>query len=141
SWCARAGTTASMRKRRCRRTVDRRSWCRGLVSSAREVGMAQVLLKPVNQSTLFDSVIQMLSDGQESREEGAVQKSTTAADQLARLRGMRILLVEDNEINREVAAGLMDFIGVQVDMAVNGVEAVEQAQLKPYDVMLMDMQM
>ncbi|MDY0746536.1 response regulator [Paucibacter sp. R3-3] len=112
-----------------------------LVNSARQAGMEQVLLKPVNQSTLFDSVIQMFSDGRETREETAAQQAATAPEQLARLRGMHILLVEDNEINREVAAGLMDFIGVQVDMAENGVEALQQAQLRPYDIVLMDMQM
>jgi len=112
-----------------------------LVNSARQAGVEQVLLKPVNQSTLFDSVIRMLSDGRESREEVAPQPVATAPDQLARLRGLRILLVEDNEINREVAAGLMDYIGVHVDMAENGAEALQQAQLQPYDIVLMDMQM
>ncbi|MBL8491889.1 MAG: response regulator [Rhodocyclaceae bacterium] len=56
-------------------------------------------------------------------------------------RGSRILLVEDEPINREVTLGLLEDLGLSVDIAADGVEAVEQVGRMPYDLVLMDMQM
>jgi len=55
--------------------------------------------------------------------------------------GRSILLVEDEQVNREVSLGLLEDIGLIVDVAVDGVEAVELAGKIDYDVILMDMQM
>ena len=56
-------------------------------------------------------------------------------------RPYRILLVEDEPINREIAEFLLQDAGYQVDCAENGVEAVTRASTTPYDLILMDMQM
>jgi signal transduction histidine kinase len=56
-------------------------------------------------------------------------------------RGRRILLVEDEPINREVALELLDDAGQVVDIAADGVEAVERAAGNRYDLIVMDMQM
>ncbi len=58
-----------------------------------------------------------------------------------RLRGARVLLVEDNEINREIAREMLENAGVQVDIASNGQEAVEAVRQQAFDVVLMDIQM
>jgi PAS domain S-box-containing protein len=55
--------------------------------------------------------------------------------------GRRVLLVEDNELNQEVAAGLLEEAGLQVDFAGNGAIALEMVQKTAYDIVLMDMQM
>lgn len=55
--------------------------------------------------------------------------------------GRRILLVEDEEINREVALELLQDAGLNVDFAEDGVQAVELASQNTYDLILMDMQM
>ena len=55
--------------------------------------------------------------------------------------GARILLAEDNLINQEVAVELLTEIGLKVDVANNGVEAVEKARTGGYDLVLMDVQM
>ncbi|NHA15592.1 PAS domain S-box protein [Thioalkalivibrio sp. XN279] len=60
---------------------------------------------------------------------------------LARLAGARVLLVEDNPINREVALQILHGAGVEVDTAVNGREAVEKVAGRDYDLVLMDLQM
>ena len=52
-----------------------------------------------------------------------------------------MLLVEDNEINQEVAIGLLEDAAIQVDLAENGEIAVRMAQKNDYDAVLMDMQM
>ncbi|MDP1605292.1 MAG: PAS domain S-box protein [Rhodocyclaceae bacterium] len=68
-----------------------------------------------------------------------------AADVEAQLRhccsGMRILLAEDNPINREVAMELLHGVGLAVDTAEDGLEAVSMAQHQPYALVLMDIQM
>ena len=55
--------------------------------------------------------------------------------------GARILLAEDNLINQEVARALLEEAGLQVEVAENGAEAVTLAQLEPFDLVLMDVQM
>jgi CheY-like chemotaxis protein len=54
---------------------------------------------------------------------------------------MRILLAEDNEINREVALALLRNAGMEADTAENGQQAVDMAKAKAYDLVLMDVQM
>jgi len=53
----------------------------------------------------------------------------------------RVLLVEDNEVNRKVAARLLERLGCEVEIAVDGVEAVEKTAQRRYDVVLMDLHM
>jgi two-component system sensor histidine kinase/response regulator len=55
--------------------------------------------------------------------------------------GARVLLAEDNPINQEVALELLRAAGLQVDIAANGVEAIERLARERYDLVLMDMQM
>jgi CheY-like chemotaxis protein len=59
----------------------------------------------------------------------------------ARHAGSRVLLAEDNEINAEVARHLLQSAGIQVDLARDGVEAVQKGAVGEYDLILMDMQM
>lgn len=53
----------------------------------------------------------------------------------------RILVAEDSPINRELAAGLLQNVGLEVDFASNGQEAVEKVKAGTYDLILMDIQM
>lgn len=55
--------------------------------------------------------------------------------------GARLLLAEDNEINREVALDMLEAVGLKADVAVNGREAVEMFRTGDYQLVLMDMQM
>lgn len=57
------------------------------------------------------------------------------------LAGRRILLVEDNEVNRKVATRLLEKLGLKVEIACNGLEAVQKVQHTHYDLILMDCQM
>jgi two-component system sensor histidine kinase/response regulator len=57
------------------------------------------------------------------------------------LKGVRLLLVEDNEINMDLAIELLEDVGAHVDSAVNGIMAVEMTQGQSYDLVLMDIQM
>lgn len=56
-------------------------------------------------------------------------------------RSAEILLVEDNDINQEVAKALLESVGLRVDVAEHGQQALEMVELRRYDLILMDMQM
>jgi len=64
-----------------------------------------------------------------------------AGNLLATLRGRRVLLVEDNLVNQEVALDLLQEVGIRADLAGDGREAVEKARRHDYELILMDVQM
>jgi two-component system, sensor histidine kinase and response regulator len=108
-----------------------------VLRQAEENGLDNVLVKPVTSSTLFDTIVAVLRADQEAT--GHVQIAPSF--EIARTRGTRVLLVEDNEINQEVAIGLLEDAAIHVDLAENGEIAVRMSQQNDYDVVLMDMQM
>jgi signal transduction histidine kinase/DNA-binding NarL/FixJ family response regulator len=68
--------------------------------------------------------------------------SAQVASEPARpLDGGRVLLAEDNPVNREVAMAMLESLGLQVACAADGAEAVRQAETEPFDLILMDCQM
>ena len=70
----------------------------------------------------------------------AIENSNTKIDS-SLLKGMKVLLVEDNEMNRMLANIILKDAKMKVDEAVNGVEAIELLKINKYDIVLMDMQM
>jgi two-component system, sensor histidine kinase and response regulator len=108
-----------------------------VLKQAEDNGLENVLVKPVTSSTLFDTVIDVLRAPSEATDQIEVAPSF----EIARTRGTRVLLVEDNDINQEVAIGLLEDAAIQVDLAENGEIAVRMAQENDYDAVLMDMQM
>jgi two-component system, sensor histidine kinase and response regulator len=108
-----------------------------VLKQAEESGFENVLIKPVTSSILFDTAVVALG-GDSGKEEPALSEPSVEVD---RLRGARVLLVEDNEINQEVAMGQLEDADVFVDLAANGEEAIRLIEKNDYDVVLMDMQM
>ncbi|MBT3634540.1 MAG: response regulator [Candidatus Marinimicrobia bacterium] len=108
---------------------------------AERVGIDSFLIKPVNQSLLFDSIAEVFGEDIE-RTERKVQYSVKPED-LDTVRGARILLVEDNEINQQVAIELLESESFNVTSVVNGVEAVKAVTevADTFDLVLMDLQM
>ena len=103
----------------------------------RESGIEAFLSKPVTPSNLCDVLAEIL---QGRRREAETRPASNQAA-LASRRGARILLAEDNEINREVARDLLVDAGMTVDHAENGQVALDMAQRTRYDLILMDIQM
>jgi two-component system, sensor histidine kinase and response regulator len=99
------------------------------------------LVKPVTKSMLVDSLVSVFAT---SAETGAAA-TATAHDEPTPLQFARLLLVEDNEINQQIAIELLEGAGASVDVANNGREAVDKLlhgvfPLR-YDLVLMDLQM
>ena len=110
-----------------------------------EEDIAALLMKPVNPSTLFNTIMRIF--GEEEKIQASHSTSgELAAEQAARLRGARVLLVEDNAINQQVGQGILEGAGMLVSLANNGRAALRmlaqaQAGPHPYNAVLMDIQM
>ena len=105
---------------------------------ARAAGVTAFCSKPMFMSDIRETL--MAAIGQ--KQAGAEDNILPAAD--SDFRGRHILLVEDNELNREIAVALLSEYGFQVDTAEDGAEAVEKVKnSRPgdYDLVLMDVQM
>ena len=105
---------------------------------ARAAGVTAFCAKPMFMSDIRDTL--MTAIGQKQAEAETAILPTAGSD----FRGRYILLVEDNELNSEIAAEILNEYGFLVDTAENGAEAVEKVKnSKPgnYDLVLMDVQM
>ncbi|MFU1927186.1 response regulator [Bordetella hinzii] len=111
-----------------------------VLKSASAVGLEDVLTKPVNASVLFEAVARVL-DAAPARRPLTGDAPSPLMKQLTTIRGARALLVEDNELNQEVAIELLHDAGIVVDLARNGEIAVHKVGETDYDIVLMDMQM
>jgi CheY-like chemotaxis protein len=103
-----------------------------------QAGFAGVLAKPVSPSTLFDTLLRLFGCAVESPVRGSDELEQRL---LAQHAGQRVLLVEDNEINREVVMELLSDVGLDFDFAVHGADAVSKVAACHYDLILMDVQM
>ena len=112
-----------------------------LLECAGETHLDDILIKPVTSSNLFDSVIGIQSRKARRSPHRATEAGLEQDARLARIRGARILLVEDNEINQLVALESLRKMGFEVEVAANGREAVELAAANSYRAILMDLQM
>jgi CheY-like chemotaxis protein/HPt (histidine-containing phosphotransfer) domain-containing protein len=98
---------------------------------------AAQLAKPIKASQLFNALLSVLHHQVEPR----VAESASEVDEPAGLSALRILLAEDNAVNQKVALALLHRLGFRADVAWNGLEAVAALERRPYDVVLMDVQM
>ncbi|MEI6987192.1 MAG: response regulator, partial [Rhodospirillaceae bacterium] len=97
------------------------------------------LIKPVNESHLIDTIARMF--GGEAAAPACEQPHSSGKATAAELNGRRVLLVEDHEINSELAVELLGDLGIAVTVAETGQEGVERVMAEPFDMVLMDIQM
>ncbi|MFZ2267651.1 MAG: response regulator [Azonexus sp.] len=95
-----------------------------------------ILAKPVTPSSLFDRIIEALHA---DRADSPVMPKPAAI--AVRFSGQRVLLVEDNDVNRELAEEMLSSVGLTVETAENGELAVAAVTQNSYDLVLMDCQM
>lgn len=109
------------------------------IEQLERLGLNGYITKPVSASRLLDGI--MLALGRQ----GHIPIRRKALDleslQLAALAGKRVLLVEDNEMNQEVATEFLEQVGIDLSIAENGQIALEKLAQQQFDLVLMDCQM
>jgi len=105
-----------------------------------EMGLDGYLTKPIHPAHLLQAIAAAFADESGATfPAGKVAGNASPAD--PRLRGARVLLVEDNDFNQQVACELLALQGVLVTVATHGQEALERLKEAPFDAVLMDLQM
>lgn len=110
-----------------------------VLKGAKLAHVDDLLIKPVDASVLFDTVVRVLS----KEDRLLVASSSEPADDslLAELKGARVLVVEDNEVNAYLTKTLLENAGFVVDVAENGAIGLAKVKDNWYDLVFMDMQM
>ena len=105
-------------------------------------GLEGFLVKPVKESVLIETIHVLLKEHHGVKDEQALSgKRNLPEAQPGDLAGRRVLLVEDNEINRDLATELLTDLGLLVSVALDGQEGVKRIEEEPFDLVLMDIQM
>lgn len=112
---------------------------RGAIDRLRQAGFDGYLVKPIRPTTLLRELACRRRDADASEEKP--HETAPACDRPAPTRRLRILLAEDNQINAVLATALIRRAGHHVDVAVNGVEALDALARADYDLVFMDMHM
>jgi two-component system, sensor histidine kinase and response regulator len=107
----------------------------GAAARCRELRVAGNLMKPVSQPELLDGILTALGGKSKWEPERVNTEISSVAS------GRRILLAEDNVVNRAVAAAILEKYGHSLVHAANGREAVEAAARERFDLIFMDVQM
>jgi two-component system sensor histidine kinase/response regulator len=110
-----------------------------VVQLSEKVGINGFLAKPVNPSILFDAIMEAFGKGIPGG--GRSRRKEEEVEGLDQIQGARILLVEDNEINQQVAQEILEGSGFVVEIANDGQEAVTMFEASEYDIVLMDINM
>ncbi len=111
-----------------------------IMNQAEHIGIDAFLIKPVSQSLLFDTIMEVFGQPLDYEKSSDANAAVNFTDMDTK----RLLLVEDNEINQEVAIGLLEDVGLAVDVVDNGRIAVDILREKGedfYGAVLMDLQM
>jgi two-component system sensor histidine kinase/response regulator len=108
---------------------------------AEKVGINVFLTKPIYQSTLFNAIMDAF--GEEALVSTVKEKRITTKAYIykKRLKGIRVLVAEDNPTNQEIALAILEGAGMDVKVVKNGKEAVDAVLEGGFDVVLMDIQM
>jgi CheY-like chemotaxis protein len=107
---------------------------------AEKEGLDAFLVKPVSNSLLFNTIMGVFGKDVsylKDRRKSEVKKEEAQK----RIRGARILVAEDNEINQQIAVELLEAVGLSVQVVDNGRKAVEAVKQTEFDLVLMDLQM
>jgi predicted ATPase/signal transduction histidine kinase/DNA-binding response OmpR family regulator len=112
-----------------------------VMHEAEQAGLDGFLVKPVGESLLYDTILDTFGYSVVHGGDSQLHSLAQSAQSMTDIRGARILLVEDNRINQQVATEFLEQLGMRVDVANNGREGVEMASSGDYELVLMDIQM
>ena len=111
-----------------------------LLHHAQNVRIDGLLTKPVSPSTLLDTILTVFGKEIVHRPRKQQRQADYRLAEQA-VRGAYLLLVDDNEVNRELAQEILEGAGIRLDLAGDGLEALEKIAQADYDGVLMDCQM
>ena len=107
---------------------------------AESVDIDGFLVKPVTHSLLFDAIMDAFGKNRGSRSR-SIKYGVNEIREIGNIKGAKVLLAEDNEINQQVATELLEKAGLSVTIANNGKEAIKAVEGSVFDLVLMDVQM
>ena len=108
---------------------------------AQQAGVGGMLIKPIQKLALYTALNNLLQPNAELDGTDFFQSNKIAEPELSKIHGSKILLVEDNELNQQLATELLRQRNFVVDVAPNGQEALNVLRRQSYDLVLMDVQM
>ena len=123
---------------------------RGDVKKYKEIGFSAYLTKPIRHNELFDILTALLSMSKTKQKEGERPFFTPSIITRHSVRDIqkqikkfkaKVLLAEDNLVNQQVALGMLSKLGVTLEVANNGKEALDLLSKNDYDLVFMDVQM
>jgi two-component system sensor histidine kinase/response regulator len=118
------------------------SGLRGDAARVSQIGFAAYLPKPVTATTLLDCLRQLRAQDHGRGDPGAASPLITVHSIAERRPApLRILLADDNPVNCRIAVLMLEKAGHQIDVVNGGCDAIEAVRGKPYDLVLMDVQM
>ena len=112
-----------------------------LVTQAGDLARLDVLEKPVTPSSVLDAIVNGLYQDSGAAIQVAVAPRRGLAEALVTLAGASVLLVEDNDVNQELAVDILTALGLNVSVAGNGLIALGMLETQQFDAILMDCQM
>ncbi|MFA6584604.1 MAG: PAS domain S-box protein, partial [Elusimicrobiaceae bacterium] len=112
-----------------------------LLREGEKAGIDAFIPKPVYPSVLFDSIMQLFGKNRVAHRKEKRIRERLDAEHLKYLRGLKVLLAEDQEINQQVACEILKKAGLKVTLANNGKEAVDLAAKQKFDLIFLDLQM
>lgn len=113
-------------------------------NEAIDAGIEASLVKPVKQSRLFDCIVDVMTgDADKAKNLSVPAAKDTPSSSASSPSGMvaRILIAEDNQVNKMVSLGQLKKLGYTADTVENGLEAIKALEREHYDIVLMDCQM
>ena len=108
-----------------------------LLDTIEELGIDSYLVKPTSPSTLYDTIVDL---NKQKISQNTLHIKQSKSNECSFI-GVKILLAEDNQLNQDFAKELLQSVNISVDIANDGLEAVELVKHKIYDIVLMDIQM
>ena len=111
-----------------------------ILEEAKQAEFTDILAKPLTQSILFDAIVNAFSS--KEAVSGQTKTETQYPKDFEKIKGARILVVEDNEINQQVVKEILEMQGFFVELADNGKACVDRLSAgETYDLVFMDLQM
>ena len=110
-----------------------------VMAEVRRIGLDGYLIKPVSPSLLSDSIMSALGTKRDLQPD--IRMPEQILPDMSAIRGAKLLVAEDNEVNQQVARGILENNGFVVDMADNGKLALDALEESRYHAVLMDINM